>query len=67
MADWRVLKHLYILFFLTILPTAIKIARQVNLDEFLLLMGTFVTIWGSLVFLFDPRFFQILLQKIRRY
>ncbi len=65
MTDWRVLKHLYILFFLAALPTAIKISRQVNLDEFLLLTGTLVTIWGALVFLFDPGFFRILLQKNR--
>lgn len=65
MTDWRVLKHLYILFFLAILPTVIKISRRVDLDEFLLLMGAFVTIWGALVFLLDPGFFQILLQKIR--
>ena len=66
MKNQRILKHIYILFFLSALPTIIEVSRRVNLYEFLFIAGLFIGIWLGLVFIFDHEFFQNIFQKIRK-
>lgn len=66
MKNQRILKHIYILFFLSALPTIIEVSRRVNLYEFLFIAGLFIGIWLGLVFIFDHEFFQDTFQKIRK-
>lgn len=66
MKNQRILKHIYILFFLSALPTIIEVSRRVNLYEFLFIAGLFIGIWLGLVFIFDHEFFQDTFHKIRK-
>lgn len=66
MKNQRILKHIYILFFLSALPTIIEVSRRVNLYEFLFIAGLFIGIWLGLVFIFDHEFFQDTFQEIRK-